>query len=144
MIVWIFKQRQAYDDMKDINMVLGAQKGQTLVLLLIFMVVAITVTTSAVAISISNSKGTDKVYQGITAFDVAESGAETAMLKLLRDPNYTGETLTVNGGTATITITGAAIKTVISKGTLGNFTKTIQATVDTNNNILIVTSWKEI
>jgi len=118
--------------------------GQTLVLLLIYVVVAMIITTAAVAISVVNSRATDKVYQGTTAYDVAESGAETAMLKLLRNPNYLGETLTVNGGSATITITGGALKTVTSKGTLGNFTRTIQAVVDTSDNILVIVSWKEI
>lgn len=115
-----------------------------LLMLLIYIEVAIMITTSAVAVAIINSKGTDKVYQGTTAFDVAESGAETAMIKLLRDPNYTGETLTINGGTATITITGSNPETVTSRGTLGNFTRTVQAIVDTSNNVLTVTSWKEL
>lgn len=121
-----------------------ANSGQTLVLLLIYMVVAMIITTAAVTMMAASSKGTDKVYQGTTAYDVAESGAETAMLKLLRDPAYTGETLSTNGGVATITIAGTTIKTVTSKGTLGNFTRTISATVDTSNNTLTVTSWKEL
>lgn len=125
------------------KMVLG-EKGQTLVLLLIYVIVAMIITSTAVAIAVVNSRGTDKVYQGITAYDVAESGVETAMLKLLRDPNYSGETLTVNGGTATITISGTTIKTITSRGTLGNFTRTVQVTADASNNTLTVTSWKEI
>lgn len=120
------------------------QKGQTLVILLIYMIVAIIVTTGAVATILANSRGTDKLLQGTTALDVAESGAETAMIKLLRDPSYTGETLPVNGGTATITITGSGTVTVISKGTLNNFTRTIQVTATMINNVLTVTSWKEI
>lgn len=123
---------------------LKKNRGQTLIMLLIYIVIAIIITTSAVAIVIVNSKGTDKLYQGTTAFDVAESGAETAMIKLLRDPAYTGELLTLNGGTVTIIITGTNPKTVISKGTLGNFTRTVQATVDTSNNVLTVTSWREL
>ncbi|MGE5041958.1 MAG: hypothetical protein ACM3IJ_03565 [Candidatus Levyibacteriota bacterium] len=120
------------------------QKGQTLVILLIYMVVAIIITTGAVAAIVTNSKATDKLLQGTTALDVAESGAETAMIKLLRDPSYTGETLSVNGGTADITISGTTTKTVISKGTLNNFTRTIQVTASIINNVLTVTSWKEI
>lgn len=123
---------------------LKRQNGQTIVMLLIYVVVALTITATAVTLAIVNSQGTDKVYQGTTAYDVAESGAETAMLKLLRDPAYIGETLTANGGSATITVSGSTIKTVTSVGTIGNFTKTIQAVVDTDNNVLTVISWKEI
>lgn len=120
------------------------QKGQTLVLLLIFMVVAIMITTASVAMIVTNIKATDKLSQGTTALDVAESGAENAVIKLLRDPTYTGETLSVGGGQAVITITGTNPKTILSKGTLNNFTRSIQVTVDMTNNISTVTSWKEL
>ena len=119
-------------------------KGQTMIVLLLYILIATIITSAAVVVMVVNSKGTDKVYQGTTAFDVAESGAETAMLKLLRNPNYTGETLTVNGGTATITITGTNPKTVVSEGALNNFTRKVQAIVDTSNNVLTVISWKEL
>lgn len=119
-------------------------KGQTLVVFLIYILVAIIVTTASVALLVSSSKNTDKVYQGTTAYDVAESGAETAILKLLRDPGYTGETLTVGGGSAIITISGTNPKIVLSKGTLNNFTRSVQATVDITNNVLTVTSWKQL
>lgn len=120
------------------------QKGQTLIVLLTYMIIAIVVTTASIALVINSSKGTDKVYQGANSLDIAESGAETAMIKLLRDPNYMGETLTVGSGQAVITITGTNPKTILSKGTLNNFTRTIQVIVDTSNNTLTATSWKEI
>ncbi|MFI5265402.1 MAG: hypothetical protein ACHQT7_01515, partial [Candidatus Levyibacteriota bacterium] len=106
--------------------------------------VAIIVTSASVGVLLSSSKNTDKVYQGSTTYDVAESGAETAMLKLLRNPSYTGETLTVGAGTDTITITGTNPKTIVSTGTLNNFTRSVQVTVDTSNNVLTVTSWKQL
>lgn len=119
------------------------QSGQTLVLLLIFMVVAIMITTASVAMIVTNIKATDKVSQATTALDVAESGAETAIIKLLRDPTYTGETLSVEEGQAVITITGTNPKMIVSKGTLYNFTRSVEVTIDTTNNILTVTSWRE-
>jgi hypothetical protein len=112
--------------------------------MLTYMIIAIVVTTASITLVLNSSSGTDKVYQGANSLDIAESGAETAMIKLLRNPNYTGETLTVGGGQAVITITGTNPKKVISKGTLNNFTRTIQVMVDTSNNTLTATSWKEI
>ena len=120
------------------------QNGQTLIILLTYMIIAIIITTASIALVINSSKGTDKVYQGANSLDIAESGAETAMIKLLRDPDYTGETLTVGNGQAVITITGSNAKTILSRGTLNNFTRTIQVIVDTSNNTLTATSWKEI
>lgn len=106
------------------------------------MEIAIIITTAAITATVTNALGTDKVYQSATTADVAESGAETAVIKLLRNPNYTGETLTVNGGTATINITGVNPKTITSKGVSGNFTRTVVVTVDMSNNVLTVLSWK--
>jgi len=120
------------------------QQGQTLIILLIYMVIAIIVTTASIALVINSSRGTDKVYQGANSLDIAESGAETAMIKLLRDPNYIGETVAVGNGQAVITITGTNPIIIVSKGTLNNFTRTIQVIVDTSNNTLTATSWKEI
>lgn len=120
------------------------QNGQTLIILLTYMIIAIIITTASIALVINSSKGTDKVYQGANSLDIAESGAETAMIKLLRDPDYTGETLTVGNGQAVITINGSNPKTILSRGTLNNFTRTIQVIVDTSNNTLTATSWKEI
>lgn len=118
-------------------------KGQTLIILLLYMEIAIIITTAAVTAVALNAQGTDKVYQGTTTQDAAESGLETAMIKLLRDPAYTGtETLTVNGGTATINITGVNPKVVTSTAVINNFTKKAQATVDITNNVVTVTSWK--
>lgn len=121
-----------------------SQKGQTLVILLIYMMIAVIVTTASIALVINSATGTDRVNQGSKSLDIAESGAETAMIKLLRDPDYSGETLSVNGGQAVVTVSGVNPKTVNSQGTIGNFTRTIQAVVDTSNNVLTVLSWEEI
>jgi hypothetical protein len=125
--------------MKHIN-----QKGQTLIMLLIFVIMCIMITTASVAMIVTNSQASDKLYQGTTALDVAESGAETAMIKLLRDPNYAGESVTVGTGQAVITVTGSNPKIIVSKGTIGNFTRKIQVVADYTNNILTASSWKEI
>lgn len=121
-----------------------SSKGQALILLLTFMLIAILVTSASIALVLNSSVGTSKLYQGSNSLDIAESGAETAMIKLLRNPNYTGETLSVGGGQAVITVTGTNPKTVVSRGTISNFTRTIQVIVDTSNNTLTATSWKEI
>lgn len=121
-----------------------SQKGQTLVILLTLMVIVIVITSASVIVTTLNARATDTLYEGATAHDVAESGAETAMVKLLRDPNYSGETTPMGGGQAVITVTGTNPKTVISKGSIGNFTRKIQVVADYTNNVLTVTSWNEI
>ena len=118
------------------------KSGQTLVTLLVFMVIAIAITSSAVVLTISNSLQASKVEQGMMALQIAESGAENALLRLLRNPSYTGETLTVGTGTAVLTVTGTPVK-IISEGINGRFRRKIEIGVNTSTT-LTVTSWKEV
>ncbi len=119
--------------------------GQTLMTLLFFVTIAITVTTAAIIAMYSNAQSATKVQQGAIAYYVAEGGIENALIRLLRDPTYTGETLPVGTGTAVITVTGSSSSyTITSKGTVGNFLRTIQVTAGYNSsNILTISSWQE-
>lgn len=120
------------------------ESGQTLITLLFFMMISITVISTAVILIIVNSRSTTKMEQGTIAYAVASGGAENAILRLLRDPNYTGEVLSVGEGTATITVTGTDPKTITSTGQSGNYLKRIEVVVGYTNNILSVSSWREI
>jgi len=121
--------------------------GQTLVFLLVFMAMAITVTTAAVMVIIGNSQAASKLELSLTAYDVAESGAEEALLRLLRNPTYASagsETLTIGEGLATITVTGTNPKTILSRGVYNNFFRQVQVTAGYSGGILSVTSWQEV
>jgi hypothetical protein len=86
-----------------------------------------------------------KSQQGSIAYEIAESGIENAKLRLLRNPNYAGETLPVGEGSAVILVTNSGGNyTILSKGVTGNFTRQIQVTATYNNNLFVVTSQKEI
>lgn len=116
------------------------KSGQTLVLLLVFMSVAIIVTSAAVVMTIVSSQNTSKLDSGSETYDVAEAGIENALMRLLRDPNYAGETLTVGDGQAIISVGSG---TITSKGSMGNFSRTLVVTTSYNNNVLTILSWKE-
>ncbi len=127
----------------DIISTIKDRSGQTLVTLLVFIVVATAVTSTAVAVLINTTRSSSIIGQSITATQIADSGAENALLRLLRNPNYTGETLTVGNGTATITVSGSNPKTINSIGKIGDFQKTVQVIV-TYNNTMSVTSWNYV
>ena len=126
------------------------KRGDTMITLLVFIVVAVTITTSATMIIVNNSLNASKLEQGEMALHIAESGAENALLRLIRDPSYTGaaDTLQFTDGTATTVVTsGATTKTVVSTGKVGNFTRKIQVNVGYNNSngiIAITPPWQEI
>lgn len=120
--------------------------AQTVVFLLVFMAVAITVTTAAVIILITNSQAGSRLEQGYVAYDVAESGIENALMRLLRDPDYADETLSVGTGQATITVSGGNPKTVLSTGVAGNYFRQIQVMVTFTGGTMNIapSSWREI
>ena len=120
------------------------EKGQALITLLFFVLISLTITTGAIIIIIANSISVSKFQEGTLAYYTAESGVENALLRLLRDPNYTGETLTVGVGTAVITVTGTNPKTVVVVGIKGNFKRTVQAEMNYNNGYYTFSNWKEI
>jgi hypothetical protein len=119
------------------------KKGQTLVVLLVFVTVAIITTTTAVAMLIGNSTRISGMEQGGQALLIAESGAENALLKLLRNPGYSGETLTVGSDQGTITVTGSNPYTIVSVGNSGNFQRTVRVVAQYVAGVLTVNLWQE-
>lgn len=124
------------------------ERGQALITLLFFAIVGITVTSAAVVMILVNSVSGEKQQQGEIAYDIAQSGAENGLLRLIRDPTYTGETLPIGSGTAVITVTGSGTSgspyIILSKGTTGTFMREEQITATYQNNLLTVTSRQEV
>lgn len=121
--------------------------GQAMISLLFFIIIAITISSGAVVLMINSSRAASKLGIGTQAYYIAESGAENAILRLLRNPNYTDEVLNVGDGTATIHVSGSNPYTIISTGSaqMGNYLRTIQVTlVSSSSGGLTVTSWKEL
>ncbi len=120
------------------------ERGQALTTLLIFVVIAVTIASASIAILIANTQSTSKIQQGVTAYYAAESGIENAFLRILRDPNYTGETLSIDTSSAQVTVTGTNPKTVTSVGQYGNFKRTVQAQVTYSSGYYTFSNWREI
>ncbi len=117
------------------------QKGQAVVTILFIMVISITIITSIILIVFNNVSAGSNVEQGAIAYYSAESGAQNAILRLLRDPSYTGETMSINGGTVDIAVSGGVIT---STAHVDNSIRKIEVQTVYNNNVLTITSWKEI
>lgn len=127
----------------------AVDRGQALITLLFFTIIGVTVSSAAIMMILVNSLSQSKQQQGETAYDVAQSGAENGLLRLLRDPTYTGGSLLVGNGTATITVSGSGTVSdpydIISKGsTTTGFLREIEVQATYQNNLLTVTSRKEI
>lgn len=120
------------------------QKGQSLITLLFFMIIAITITTTAVVVSLVNALSTSYLDQANSAYYVAEAGAENAIIQLLRNPAYTGETMSVDSGTAEIAVSGSSPIVVTSIGRIYNSLRKIEVKAVFTNGVLVINSWKEV
>lgn len=123
-------------------------QGQALITLLFFTVIGVTVTSATIVMLLVNSISGSKQQQGEIAYEIAQSGADNGLIRLLRNPSYAGETLSISNGSATIAVTGTGTSNnpfiLTSTGTNGIFVRKVQATATYINNLLIVTSRKEI
>jgi len=124
--------------------ILSFQRGQALVTLLFFVLISLTITSAAIIIIIANSISASKFQEGTLSYYAAESGIENALLRLLRDPNYAGETLTVGTTTVVVTVSGSNPKTIVSVGQNGNFKRTVQVQSTYSNGYYTFSNWKEL
>lgn len=120
------------------------QKGQALVSLLIIIAVSILAVTSAiVSASLSSTTAittiSDKVYYS------AETGAEEALIKLLRDPTYSGGTFNIDGVAVNIIVSSPSPteRNISSDATINNVKRKVAVKANFINNTLTVTDWKE-
>jgi hypothetical protein len=125
------------------------ENGQALITLLVFSIMSITVTSASVILIFANSRSGTRQQQGEIAYEIAQSGAENGVLRLLRNPNYTGETsLPIGSGIADIVVSGSGSVAnpyiLISTGKIGNLWRKIEIRATYQNNLLAITSRKEI
>lgn len=116
-------------------------KGQALISLMFFVIIALFLISAAVVMLVVSAQATGKLTGEELASRVAEAGAEQGILKLLRDPIYTGESITLPDGTAEVSVAGG---TITINAVSGSFAKKLVVTTSLANNVLSVVSWKEI
>lgn len=120
------------------------EKGQALITLIFFVLIAVTLTSGAIIMIAVNSTSLAKLQEGTISHDVAETGLENAILRVLRDPAYTGETLTVDSASVVIIVAGTNPKTITAVSTNGNFKRTMQAKMTYTNGYYTFSDWREI
>jgi Tfp pilus assembly protein PilX len=122
-----------------------ATKGQVMITMLYIMVIGMLVTTGATYALISNTQSSTTYELGSRAMSAAESGLENAVLRLIRDPAYTGEVLTIDTqSTATISVSTASGTIITSQGDTNGVIRHMQAEIGYTGSVLTITSWKEL
>lgn len=119
--------------------------GQALVSLLVFMVIGIIIAGAAVTVTIINSQSTAGYLLGEQALAAADSGVENALMQLLRNHGYSGETLTLGNMSAIITVIGTgSSRTILSEGISQNVHRKVQVTASFSGTVLTINTWAEI
>lgn len=122
----------------------NSKKGTALITLLVFTLISTIISSAAITIMVVNTSTTSQTQLGNDTLYIAESGLENAILRFLRNPSYSGETLTINNGTITITVSGTGPYTLRSSAVKGSYSRTVEAVLTYNNNVLTLTSWSEV
>jgi hypothetical protein len=121
------------------------RSGQALITLIFYVLIVLTVTIAAVILVNIYAISASKLQDGTIAYYIAESGAENAILRIIRNPGYTGEAnLAIGDGFATIVITPGNPVIIVSTGTMGKYIRKIRVTAVLVNGIYTIQSWREI
>ena len=120
-------------------------------MLLFFIMIGVTITTAAIFIISGNSLAAADVERGEVAREMAETGAERAILQVLRNGNtYSGETLTNTNipdwdsdWNVVVTVTGTTTLKIDSVATAGNYIKKVEVIAEYVDNELTLNTWKE-
>lgn len=119
-------------------------KGQTVVILLLVSLMLIFMVTTTVAVVFSLLKDTTVQARGEQAMAIAQSAAQNAVLRILRDPNYVGEVgVAIGGGVADITVTGGSSKTVTAVSTYYLISRLVEVDLTMVEGEWEVIDWRE-
>jgi len=119
------------------------KKGQALISLVFFTMIGMAIATAAIIATLSSTIASSKFQSGTLTFSEAESGAENAYLRLLRNPYYKGETMTINGATVIATVSGTTNMTIDSRAISGTFSRTVEVKLQYTAGKYVIQSWKE-
>ena len=120
------------------------QPGNILVVVLVLMVVGITIASMSLALVISTTQSLGGAMESDRIRVAAEGGVENAILNVLRNPSYSGESLVIDGLTVVTTVTQGANTTVIATVTSGTHRQRYQVVLQRVSGVLTVTSWQQI
>ncbi len=120
------------------------RSGQVGILLTLIIFLLISITTTAVAIALSSSQSLTTTELSEQALASAQAGLDNAVLRLLRDPSYSGEAnLSIGQGSVTIIVSAATPQLVTSSAVVGGIVRRVRASVTTSAGQLVVGDYEE-
>lgn len=119
------------------------QPGNILVVVLVLMVVGITIVSMSLALVITTSQSMGGAMESDRMRAAVEGGIENAILKLLRNPSYAGESMVIDGVAVVVTVTQGAQTTIIATATSGEYKQRYRVLLERISGVLTVVSWQQ-
>jgi hypothetical protein len=119
------------------------ESGIALVTLLFFTLIATIYISAAIIVMAVNTSAATTTEYGMRAARLSEGVLEDTLLRLLRNPDYAGGTFNIDGGNATVNITGDGTKDVIVTLETDNYTRKYMSQVMFVELSMTVLSWNE-
>lgn len=128
------------------NNFMNNQRGQALIMVVLVGVIALIAVASATTLAISELKRTTTTTLGVSQYHITYGAMENAFMQLLRNPDYSGETVMLDGSTCTITATAGLTKTVEVRcvSADGSYVRKLTATVTFSGGTMTVSGISEI
>lgn len=118
--------------------------GQAVITVLFVVVIGMLVATGATMTLVNAYTAASNRELSAYAYDMAESGIENGMLRLLRDTSYTGETISFGPNRlAVVTVSQFPDLIIQSVGTAGSIVRKIIVRAHMDNLRIVIDSWKE-
>ena len=119
--------------------------GQALLTVIFIAVIGVLITTGALYALLNNINTATLKEVGTMTHSAAESGIENALIRLIRNPSYTGETMIFDDNrTVVVTVTGTSSQTITATATMGFVTQRVSVVIHYNEGVLMIDSWKSI
>lgn len=115
-----------------------------MVIVLVIMVVGITIVTMSLALVISTSQSMGGMMETHRISAAVEGGVENAILNILRNPTYAGETLSIDGMPVTVTVVQGAQTTITATAVSGVYRQRYQVVLERISGVLTIVSWQHI
>lgn len=120
------------------------QNGLALIMVMLIGAIALVAVVSATTVVISELKKSSVTTFGVSQYQITYGVLENAFIQLLRNPNYSSETVTIGLSTCEITATSGFTKTVAVSCSDGKYVRKIGATVTFIDGIMTVSGISEL
>jgi hypothetical protein len=118
-------------------------RGYAMVVLLVFVIMAVVLISAAVNIMLVVTQSASQGELSQNSLSLAEMGVEEALIRIVRDPSYTGGIITVGSDQIDVGVIGegGSTKTITSSASISAVSRSVVVNADIGVSSLSIPSW---